>query len=51
MNLRLAATFAFCVFGIAIFWAATLNAQASFGQFALPRFFQGLGICRFSSCR
>lgn len=47
MNLRVAVTFAFCVFGMAIFWAATLNAQASFGQFALPRFFQGLGLSFF----
>jgi DHA2 family multidrug resistance protein len=47
MNLRLAASFAFCVFGAAVFWAATLNEQASFGQFATPRFFQGLGLAFF----
>jgi MFS transporter, DHA2 family, multidrug resistance protein len=47
MNLRLAASFAFCVFGSAIFWAATLNEQASFVQFATPRFFQGLGLSFF----
>jgi MFS transporter, DHA2 family, multidrug resistance protein len=47
MNLRLAASFAFCVFGGAIFWAATLNDTASFGQFATPRFLQGLGIAFF----
>ncbi len=47
MNLRLAVTFAFCVFGTAIFWCATLNDQASFSQFALPRFFQGLGLAFF----
>jgi len=47
MNLRLAASFAFCVFGGAIFWTATLNEQASFGQFATPRFFQGLGLAFF----
>jgi DHA2 family multidrug resistance protein len=47
MNLRLAVTFAFCVFGTAIFWCATLTDQASFGQFALPRFFQGLGLAFF----
>ncbi len=47
MNLRLAVSFAFCVFGIAIFWCATLTDRASFGQFALPRFFQGLGLAFF----
>lgn len=47
LNLRLAASFAFCVFGIAIFWAATLNGTASFTQFATPRFLQGLGIAFF----
>ena len=44
LNLRLAVTFAFCVFGMAIFWTATLNDQASFAQLALPRFMQGLGL-------
>jgi DHA2 family multidrug resistance protein len=47
LNLRLAASFAFCVFGFAIFWAATLNSTASFSQFAAPRFLQGLGIAFF----
>jgi MFS transporter, DHA2 family, multidrug resistance protein len=47
LNLRLATTFAFCVFSFAIFWAATLNDTASFGQFATPRFLQGLGIAFF----
>jgi DHA2 family multidrug resistance protein len=47
MNLRLAASFAFCVFAFAIFWAATLNDTASFSQFATPRFLQGLGIAFF----
>jgi DHA2 family multidrug resistance protein len=47
MNLRLAVSFAFCVFSFAIFWAATLNDTASFGQFATPRFLQGLGIAFF----
>jgi DHA2 family multidrug resistance protein len=47
LNLRLAASFAFCVFGFAIFWTATLNDTASFGQFATPRFLQGLGIAFF----
>jgi MFS transporter, DHA2 family, multidrug resistance protein len=47
LNLRLAVTFAFCVFGAAIYWTSTLNPEASFGQFALPRFFQGLGLSFF----
>jgi len=47
MNLRLAVTFAFCIFGLAIYWASTLNDQATFGQLAFPRFFQGLGIAFF----
>ncbi len=47
LNLRLAASFAFCVFSFAIFWAATLNDTASFAQFATPRFLQGLGIAFF----
>ena len=38
------AYFAFCVFAFAIFWAASLNATASFCQFATPRFLQGLGM-------
>jgi DHA2 family multidrug resistance protein len=47
LNLRLTATFAFCVFGFAILWAAKLNDTASFRQFATPRFLQGLGIAFF----
>jgi DHA2 family multidrug resistance protein len=47
MNLRLAASIAFCIFGISVFWVATLNQQASFSQFALPRFWQGLGLAFF----
>jgi DHA2 family multidrug resistance protein len=47
LNLRLAASFAFCVFSFAIFWTATLNETASFSQFATPRFLQGLGIAFF----
>jgi DHA2 family multidrug resistance protein len=47
INLRLAASFAFCVFGAAVFWTSTLNETASFGQFATPRFFQGLGLAFF----
>jgi len=47
LNLRLAASFAFCVFGFATFWTATLNETVSFIQFATPRFFQGLGMAFF----
>ena len=47
MNLRLAASVAFCVFGASVFWVATLNETASFSQFALPRFWQGLGLAFF----
>jgi len=47
INLRLAASFAFCVFGSAIFWTATLNETASFAQFATPRFMQGVGMAFF----
>jgi DHA2 family multidrug resistance protein len=47
INLRVAVTFAFCIFSAAIFWTATLNDTASFGQFALPRFLQGFGIAFF----
>jgi MFS transporter, DHA2 family, multidrug resistance protein len=47
LNLRLAASFAFCVFGFSIFWTATLNDSASFFQFATPRFLQGFGMAFF----
>jgi DHA2 family multidrug resistance protein len=47
INLRLAASFAFCVFGSAIFWTATLNETASFAQFAMPRLMQGVGVSFF----
>jgi DHA2 family multidrug resistance protein len=47
INLRFAASFAFCVFGGAVFWTSTLNEAASFGQFATPRFLQGLGLSFF----
>jgi DHA2 family multidrug resistance protein len=47
INLRLAASFAFCVFGLAIFWTATLNETASFAQFAMPRLMQGVGVSFF----
>ncbi len=47
INLRLAASFAFCVFGFAVFWTATLNETASFAQFATPRLLQGVGMAFF----
>jgi MFS transporter, DHA2 family, multidrug resistance protein len=47
MNLRLAVSFAFLIFGCVIFWTATLNETASFAQFATPRFVQGLGVAFF----
>jgi DHA2 family multidrug resistance protein len=47
MNLRLAASFAFLVFGFSVFWTATLNDTASYLQFATPRFLQGLGMAFF----
>ena len=47
LNLRLAASFAFCVFGGAVYWTSTLNETASFSQFATPRFLQGLGLAFF----
>jgi MFS transporter, DHA2 family, multidrug resistance protein len=47
INLRLAASFAFCVFGFAIFWTATLNETASYAQFAAPRVLQGVGMALF----
>ena len=50
LNLRLAASFAFCIFGFAVFWTATLNESATFFQFAAPRFLQGLGMA-FFFCR
>jgi MFS transporter, DHA2 family, multidrug resistance protein len=47
LNLRLAASFAFCIFGLAVFWTATLNESASYFQFAAPRLLQGLGMAFF----
>ena len=47
INLRFAASFAFCVFGFATFWTATLNETASFAQFASPRLLQGVGMAFF----
>ena len=40
-------SFAFIIFGVAVLWTSTLNDQATFAQFATPRFLQGLGIAFF----
>ena len=48
MNLRLAASLAFCVFGARVFWVATLNETGELRPVgAAPRFFQGLGLAFF----
>jgi MFS transporter, DHA2 family, multidrug resistance protein len=46
-NLRLAATFAFCIFATSLFWVAGQNDTASFAQLALPRLLQGAGLALF----
>jgi DHA2 family multidrug resistance protein len=47
VDLRWALTFAFTVFALSSLWAATRTDQASFAQYAWPRFFQGVGIAFF----
>ncbi len=47
LNLRVAATIAFCIFATSLFWVAGQNETASFGQFALPRLLQGAGLALF----
>ena len=47
VDLRLALTFAFSVFAVSSFWAATRTDQSTFAQYAWPRFFQGVGIAFF----
>jgi DHA2 family multidrug resistance protein len=44
LNLRMAASFAFCIFGLGIFWTSTLNETATFAQFVAPRVLQGIGL-------
>jgi DHA2 family multidrug resistance protein len=44
INLRAAASVAFLIFGVNIWWVAGLNETASFSQLALPRLFQGIGM-------
>jgi DHA2 family multidrug resistance protein len=47
INLRVAATIAFCIFAVSLFWVAGQNETASFGQLALPRLLQGTGLALF----
>ena len=47
LNLRWAATIAFCIFATSLFWVAGQNDTASFGQLALPRLLQGAGLALF----
>ncbi len=47
VDLRMALTFAFSVFAISSLWASTRTDQATFAQYAWPRFFQGVGIAFF----
>lgn len=47
LNLRIAASFAFTVFAIGMFWVSKLNEQASFAQLSTPRLWQGIGIACF----
>jgi len=47
LNLRLVPSIAFCIFATSLFWVSTLTADASFGQLALPRFVQGMGLSLF----
>ncbi|MGE0115605.1 MAG: DHA2 family efflux MFS transporter permease subunit [Steroidobacteraceae bacterium] len=47
MNLRVAASVAFIIFSICMFWVSTLTNQASFSQLATPRLWQGIGIAMF----
>ena len=44
LNLRAAASFAFLLFAVNIWWVAGLNDTATFRQLALPRLFQGIGM-------
>jgi len=44
INLRAAASFAFVVFAVNVWWVSGMNETASFHQLALPRLFQGIGV-------
>lgn len=47
MNLRLAASTAFLIFGCSLLWTSTLNEQATFSQLAVPRLLMGIGMPMF----
>ena len=47
LNLRLVPSIAFCIFATSLYWVSTLTADASFGQLAMPRFVQGMGLAMF----
>jgi DHA2 family multidrug resistance protein len=47
MNLRVASTFAFLMFGFSMLWMARLNQDATFLQFFWPRLWMGLGLAFF----
>lgn len=47
LNLRIAASTAFAIFGIGMFWMSHLNEQSSYAQLAAPRLWQGLAIPMF----
>jgi DHA2 family multidrug resistance protein len=47
MNLRVAASFGFLVLSTVMFWVSSLNADASFLEFAAPRLLQGVGLSCF----
>lgn len=47
INLRVAASSAFLIFSVCMFWVARLNEQASFWQLSSPRLWMGIGIAMF----
>jgi MFS transporter, DHA2 family, multidrug resistance protein len=47
LNLRWAATIAFCIFATSLFWIAKQNETVAFQQLALPRLLQGAGLALF----
>lgn len=47
LNLRFTASMAFAIFCAGMLWVSTLNDQATFGQLAYPRLWQGIGIAMF----
>jgi MFS transporter, DHA2 family, multidrug resistance protein len=47
INLRLASSLAFLIFGVNTLWLSGFNETANFALMAMPRFWQGLGIAVF----